>query len=159
MCEVDTIFTAATGASHTVLSTTLYDTILESSRPNLKRCKMLSGPNGKPLASRGKGTFNIELGPLNVSADMIVTNIKNNALLGIDVLKDTELGRPADILLGQNIIRMGNMSIPCLEVHDPPSSRRVITVDHCMIPSHSQAVIDVFIHRYITRKTFGNRTD
>ena len=66
--------------------------------------------------------------------------------LGIDVLTDPELGGPADILLGQNIIRMGNMSIPCLEVHDPPTSRRVTTADHCIIPSHSQAVIDEVIH-------------
>lgn len=70
----------------------------------------LSGPGGDPLKELGKARFNLELDNFKLSEDLIVAEIADDELLGVDVLQNHSLG-PADILLSKGIIRLGVMKL------------------------------------------------
>ena len=147
VCGLEAIFTADTGASNTVLSSHIYWKIPKSTRPSLKKTHSLSGANGKVIGTLGRGDFDFELGDLQFTKQIVVADIEDDVLLGIDILQDPELGGPADILLSQDLIKMGDKNIPVIQIHDKIGNRRVTAADHFIIPGNSQAIIDVFVQQ------------
>ena len=97
------LFTADTGASQTLMSKRLYDKIPPLQRPSLSKSVRLVGASGKPLKEYGKGKFNIRLGDLSLYADIVVAEIEDDGLLGVDILQKQQSG-PADILLSKGEI-------------------------------------------------------
>ncbi|KAJ8300790.1 hypothetical protein KUTeg_022309 [Tegillarca granosa] len=132
------IFTADTGA------TKVYKRISEECRPKLTPTVKLSGPGGDTLKELGKARFNFELDNFKVSEDLIVAEIADDGLLGVDVLQNHSLG-PADILLSKGIIRLRGNEINCMQIGIQNKTRKVTVADHIDIPGYSEAVIDVFV--------------
>ena len=108
-------FTADTGATKTVVSDRIYRRIPESNRPALTKTACLTGAGGAPLVELGKATFDLELGPLSLRKEVIVAEIEDDCLLGVDVLQDDESG-PADILLSKGITVLRGHDIPCVQI-------------------------------------------
>ncbi|KAJ8300060.1 hypothetical protein KUTeg_021579 [Tegillarca granosa] len=122
----------------------VYKRISEECRPKLTPTVKPSGPGGDPLKELGKARFNLEFDNFKLSEDLIVAEIADDGLLGVDVLQNHSLG-PADILLSKGIIRLGGNEINCMQIGIQNKTRKVTVADHIDIPGYSEAVIDVFV--------------
>jgi hypothetical protein len=58
----------------------------------------LAGADGQPLVELGKAMFSINLGQLTMERELIVADIEDDALLGLDILMKRP-GGPVDIKL------------------------------------------------------------
>ena len=83
-------FTVDTGAVRTVLSVYAFNKIPHVNRPILEKSNTLACADGKPLKELGKAIFEIKLGNLCFDTEMIVANIEDEALLGLDVLMKSQ---------------------------------------------------------------------
>ena len=142
----DVNFTVDTGATVTVLSERMYNRISVGKRPKLKKTLIISGADGTPIKEFGSAVFTLQIGNLNFSKEIIVADIADEVLLGMDILQGSE-GDPADILLSEGVMRLKGEIIPCTQVGVPGPIRRVFAADHYLIPGYSEGIIDVFIER------------
>ena len=94
----------------------------------------------------GKGLFKIHLGPVKLQKEIIVAQIEDDGLLGMDILQNDESG-PADIIMSEGIIRLKGHKVPCINMSTTEGSRKVTLADNYTIPGHSEALVDVFIDR------------
>jgi len=140
------LFTADTGASHTVVSTRVYERLNKETRPPLGRALNLKGAGGESIRDRGVATFNFKLGPLEIIREAVVADISDDALLGYDVLKGGEDG-PADIMLSRNEIVIGGVHVPCFQVGGHAKKRRVTVAGDTPVPGMAEALVDVYIER------------
>jgi hypothetical protein len=145
---VDVIFTADTGATKTIISDRIYNRIPAAKRPKLKASRRFSGAGGAPLVELGKAKFRFQLQSLQIESEVVVAEIEDEALLGIDILQNGR-GGPADLLLSKGIIMLRETAIPCIQIGLPtePRERRVRAADHYVIPPNSENIVDVFIDR------------
>ncbi|CAC5392806.1 unnamed protein product [Mytilus coruscus] len=114
--------------------------------PKLRKTSPLTGASGESVNLLGKANFNIILGSLEIVAEIVVANIEDQCLLGIDILQGQQ-GGPADILLSKGVINLKGVSIPCIQVKKSEIIRKVTAADHFIIPGYCEAVIDVYIER------------
>ena len=63
----------------------------------------------------GKAVFSITLGNLNLDSELIVAEIEDEALLGLDILMIGKAG-PADIKLSEGLILLDGIAIPCTQI-------------------------------------------
>ena len=118
----------------------------KSGRPRLSGSLCLRGAGGSPIKERGKATFKLTLGPLEVITEAIVADIEDEVLLGYDVLGDKENG-PANILLCRNIIKLGGKEIPCLQKRKGQGSRKIVVADDALLPGQAETIISVYVER------------
>jgi hypothetical protein len=142
-------FTADTGAARTVVSAKIFHKIPLSKRPTLQKSNILASANGQPLTELGKGVFTIKLGELTLDSEVIIAEIEDDSLLGLDILMKGE-GGPADIKLTEGIILLNKTKIPCIQIGQPETLRRVRSADHFVIPPKTEMIIDVFVDRFET---------
>ncbi|CAC5392466.1 unnamed protein product [Mytilus coruscus] len=141
-------FTVDTGAVRTVLSVHAFNKIPHVNRPILEKSYTLACAHGKPLKELGKAIFEIKLGNLCFSTEMIVANIEDEALLGLDVLMKSQWG-PADIKLTDGIILLGGHAIHCTQIGQTNKIiRKIYVADNYEIPPRSEILIDVFVDRF-----------
>ncbi len=144
--KVPVIFTADTGASKTIVSSKVYDRMVEGDRPELRRSACLRGADGSLIKEKGKAPFKLTLGPLEIVSEAIVADIEDDALLGYDVLSGGSKG-PADILMSRNVIVLDGQEVPCVQKRRPLETRKVIVADDVKIPGNSEALVDVYVER------------
>ena len=104
----------------------------------------LTSVTGDTLRERGRGTFNIQLGSLKLVQQIIVANIEDDCLLGLDVLMKSDLG-PADIKLKENKVLLNGINIPCTKISTDKVVRTVHAIDDVIIPAQSERIVDVII--------------
>ena len=99
--------------------------------------------NGTPIQEYGKAVFNITLGDIRLCKELIVAEIEDDGLLGMDVLqRDT-----ADILMSKGIIKLRRQTVPCISTGTWIRSRKVTVAYDYVFPAESESIIDVFIER------------
>ena len=144
----DVHFTVDTGASRTILSTRVYNKMEENVRPKLDKQKnnrdTLVGAGRNEIQIYGRTVFNVELGPLQLDCEMIVADIDDDVLLGMDVMQHKEHGK-ADILLSQGIVRMRGHSIPF--VWNDGKELILRLSENRVIPPSSEVIVDAFVER------------
>ena len=140
----DIVFTTDTGATKTIISEKVYNSIPREKRPKLMKSACLKGAGGYPLDERGKAIFQMSIGPIELEKELIVADIQDEGLLGIYILRDDEKG-PADILLSKSLLILRGQEIPCIQVGVTNKIRKVTAADHVVIPPQSEAVLDVYI--------------
>lgn len=91
------LFTTDTGASKTIVSTRMYDAMRPEDQPALTKATKLIGASGSAINIKGKATFSLQLGSVNLQVEAIVAEIDDDGLLGVDVLQNSEEG-PTDLL-------------------------------------------------------------
>ena len=138
------MITADTGASKTVLSKRVYDSLRLEDRPPLSKASRLVGAGGTKIIEMGKGNFKLQLGPVNLQIEAIVAEIDDDALLGIDVLQNQYNG-PTDLLMSKGILKMGDKEVPIMQVGINDRIRKVTPAYNCIIPAQSEVEIDVNI--------------
>ncbi|CAC5388087.1 unnamed protein product [Mytilus coruscus] len=122
--RVKVTFTADTGAARTVISAHIFKKIPQSDRPKLEKSNTLGSANGQPLVEKGKAVFNLELGNLSLAKELVVAEIEDEVLLGLDILMNGEMG-PADIKLTEGVILLNGVTIPCIQIGQPEPVRKV----------------------------------
>ena len=80
------MFTADTGAARTVINTKAFKQIPRDIQPQLMKSSTLAGAHGQPLVELDKAMFSINLGQLTMERELIVADIEDDALLGLDIL-------------------------------------------------------------------------
>ena len=104
------MFTVSTGASGTTLSSRVYERLSKGAYSSLECSCCLNGVRDSHLRSGGKRQFRIQLGELNIVRDIAVADIAEDAILGRDILVNSEMG-PAELLLGSGIMLLGGKEI------------------------------------------------
>ena len=107
------LFNIDTGATCTVISDRVYNSIPEEGRPILTRCTEPTKATGQSLSHQGSAAFTIELGSgQKFNHEIKVARIEDDGLLGHDLLRQ---GRAA-ILYNKNTLRFMGASLPCLKM-------------------------------------------
>ena len=81
---VNGIFTIVTGASRTVISETVYNKISATKRPPLTKSSTLIGADGRPLVELSTAEFSIQLGTVSFEKELVVAQIDDEVLLGLE---------------------------------------------------------------------------
>ena len=142
---LDVHVTMDTGASSTILSYKVYEQLGEENRPQLQGKSRLQGADGSTIQVYGNGVFDLQLGSLTFQRSLLVADIQDEVLLGIDILQNSGDGQ-ADILLSQGLIRFNGHEVPCIQ----RGMQKGITlrcVERCDIPGNSEVIIPVFVQR------------
>ena len=140
------LFAADSGASKTVIGKHVYDKLDIKTRPKLNKSVNLMGPSGTSLKQYGKGYFDITLGPVVLKQELVVADIEDEALLGVDILQNNKSG-PADMLLSKGKLLLLGKEIPLIQVGLPGPMRAVRAANDFTIPPQSETVIDVLVDR------------
>ena len=139
--EVENIpltFTIDTGATHTIISDRIFRRIPKNLGPELKKLtNPISGAGGNVIRELGKAEIDFKLGPLQLKKEIIVAEIQDEGLLGIDILQN-EANGPADILLSQGILKLQYKIIPA-------GSKRIRCLNDYIIPPNNEIIIDTAI--------------
>ena len=94
-----------------MVSTRVYHKIPTARRPQLEASRRLARADGKPLKEKGKVTFNIQIGDLKLQRVLVVAEMEDAILLGLDILMNGEKG-PADIKLSEGVVLLNGF--PCV---------------------------------------------
>ena len=143
--------TVDTGATSTLVSTSVFNKIETSSKPplskNSDRTINLTA-NGEEIVTHGKALFNLKLGPLCFEKSITVADIEDEVILGIDTLLLNDSG-PADILLSKSKIILENTDIPVKTIGMRPQCCRVLSTEKMNIPAMSEMVIDIYLENQL----------
>ena len=93
----------------------------------------------------GKANFEIQLGPIKLVREARVAEIKDEILLGDDIIQRDPEG-PIDIINSREVIIFKGHKIPLLTVGHPKGALRVLTIDEEVIPGMTEKVIDLCFH-------------
>ena len=140
------VLTADTGASKTVLSKRVYESMRPEERPPLRKACKLIGAGGTTINELGKGEFTIQLGTISLQVEAVVAEIDDDGLLGVDVLQSNSNG-PVDLILSKGVLVIDKQEVPIIQVGLSARVRRVTTANHFVIPIQSKSVTEVFIER------------
>lgn len=104
---VDVHVTANTGASHSIISYHVYE------KSKLQGRSRLHGAGGSSIDVHGKGMFDLHLGTLSLKKELLVADIQDEMLLGVDILQN-QGDEKSDLLLSKGVIRFKGHEIPCI---------------------------------------------
>ena len=102
--------------------------------------------DGAELKHRGVAMFDLCLGPVAMKKSFLIADIKDDVLLGADVIQK-DVGGPADILLSEGKMLLRGQAVPIHQVvHTKVSqARNVRAADHYIIPPMSEKLVDVLL--------------
>ncbi|KAH3830672.1 hypothetical protein DPMN_103918 [Dreissena polymorpha] len=135
-----------TGAEKTVVSKNIYNRIDDSCKPSLQKKGKLLHAGGEPLTDFGKCDLELLIDGYKTKLEVIIADIKDDVLLGMDILKGSN-GKPADIILSQNKILLNGAEITCHQYSDN-TVRKVNSSDHYVINGYTEQIIDAYVDRY-----------
>ena len=102
--------TADTGASKTVLSKKVYQSLRPEERPLLRKACKLIGAGGTTINELVKGEFTIQLGTVSLQVEAVVAEIDDDGLLGVDVLQSNSNG-PVDLILSKGVLVISKQDV------------------------------------------------
>ena len=140
------LFTTDTGASKTIISKRVYESMKTGDRPALIRSTKLVGASGTEIKELGKGLFQLHLGPVKLEVEAIVADIDDDGLLGVDILQNGDKG-PSDLMMSKGVLIIDKQEVPIIQVGVKSRVRKVTAADHFVIPAQCESVIDVYVER------------
>ena len=143
---VKVVITVDTGAARTVLSRNAYLKIKEEVRPPLVESSSLIGADGHPLEELGTANFNVELGNYKFEKELVVAQIDDDVLLGLDILMVGKMG-PAEIKLADRNLILNGEVIPFKFSRSFNKVRNVVAADDAVIPACSELILDVYVEK------------
>ena len=141
------LFTTDTGASKTIISKRVFESMATEDQPKLSGSSKLIGASGTEIRELGKGLFLLKLGPMLLEVDAIVADIADDGLLGVDVLQNGDEG-PSDLLMSKGVLLINKQEVQIIQVGIKTKVRRVTSADHFVIPAQCESVIDVYVERH-----------
>ena len=123
----------------TILSTQVFHQIPEDHRPELTPSEnSLVSADGSSLNSIGEAIFNITVGQITVPHHVIVADISNDGLLGIDFLKYHEFS--IDFKNSKLVSRNHTISANC-KMAQQHRACRVTIAQHSIIPAGTRTIV------------------
>lgn len=113
------LFTTDTGASKTIISKRVYESMKTEDQPELKRSSKLVGASGAEIRELGKGKFLLKLGPVHLEVEAIVADIDDDGLVGVDVLQNGDNG-PSDLMMSKGVLMINKQEVPIIQVGIKP---------------------------------------
>jgi len=141
--DIQVTFVIDTGAQRTLISKKIFDRIDSSTRPPLGKKIKLTHAGGDALTNYGRCILTLKIGPLTITKEVIIADIPDDCLLGMDILRDPG-GKSADIILSQGKIILHGIEIPLLHKF---KVRKVRAADHVVIAPFSEMIIDTLVDR------------
>lgn len=123
-----TVFTIDTGATKTIISERVYQSISPSCRPKLSKTTGLTEASGQPLSPLGTAEFTITLHGIQFKADIIVANVEDDGMFGHDLLSMGE----ARLLYDEHAMMFWGVHLPCIKVGSTPRIRKFAAADHSL---------------------------
>lgn len=133
--DIPVAFTVDTGATISVVSQNIYNKMSMQEKPALNRSVSLMGANGLPITELGTGLFKLRIGPITLEREAVVADIKDDALIGYDVLGDESV----DILFSRNVMVLNGFEIPGMKCE---SAKRVNVIEKAAKPCGQNTVSD-----------------
>ena len=114
--DLDCIYTVDSGAGESIVSIDVYNRIPESRRPELTECNVeAEGASGEAIRIYGKGSFKLNLGPVEIERDLLVGSISDEVIFGDNLLRLDKDG-PMDLLYSENVLLFKDKRIPLYTV-------------------------------------------
>lgn len=139
-CQINNVkvkFLVDTGSPVSLISNETFKK-LKLDSPLNKISSTLSTANGNLLTVKGKCTLNIEIGPFEVTQELIVADIKGSSgILGMNFFHENEI----DIQIRSQSLRIKDQSIPLYKETSSQCSRIQIA-KQVSIPPFSEKVIE-----------------
>ena len=144
ICGVNVLFTIDTGATRTVISERVYNSIPEARRPKLNKGTGLTSASGQPLSQKGSAVFTISLASdIQLQSEIMVANIEDDGLFGHDLLSQGG----EEILYKEGAIRFMGVTIPCKQVHKNDPIRKLRAAKDFTIAGYSESIVEAFLDR------------
>ena len=140
------LFTADTGASKTIVSSRVFDSMRPEDKPELVKATELVGANGSPIKEKGEAIFTLQLGTAKLQVEAVVADIEDDGLLGVDVLQNGEDG-PTDLWPSKGVMKINKLEEPIIQKGMNDRIREVTAADHNIIPAQSEVMVGVHIER------------
>ena len=134
-----------TGAEKTVVSKKVFDKINKDHQPNLVKRGKLMHAGGQAMTVYGRCKVNMILDQVNLYSEVVIAEINDEVLLGMDILKGKN-GKPADIILSQSKIILNGQEISC-RYFPQTCNRKMKAAEDYQIQGHTEQVIDAFVER------------
>ena len=138
------LFTADTGASRTIVSSRIFESMRPEDKPELTPAAKLVGASGSLISEKGKAIFSLQLGKVKLEMEAIVADIEDDGLLGVDVLQNGEDG-PTDLRLSKGVMKINNQEVPIIQKGMNDRIREVTAAGHNIIPAQSEVMVDVHV--------------
>lgn len=110
----------------------------------MTKSSSLIGADGRPLVELGTAEFSIQLGTVSFEKELVVAQIDDEVLLGLDILMMGDRG-PTELKLVDKLFTWNGENIPCKVVKDLRRIRNVNVADDFTVPALSEVVLDVYV--------------
>jgi hypothetical protein len=139
-------FTIDTGASRTIVSKRVFDKITQLEHIDLQQTgsRPLEQADGNILPEFGSSELQLELGTLKLNKEVTIAQIKDDALIGMDIGN-------MDVLSSQGTIIIDQHTIPTTII-SPDNTRQVRTTEVVTIPGLTESIISVEVESKRSRE-------
>ena len=143
--NVETVFTIDSGASATLVSSRIFHKL----RKNMftltaNNSSRFEGPaEGQEITVQGRVKLPIKLGTLHLEVDVVVADIRDDVLLGADVILGLPEG-PFNFILTENKLEWNGHSVEVVQVTKAKQGKVLCSKD-VTLKGHSEEIIDVEI--------------
>ena len=137
VCGIYTTFLVDTGSSDTVISSEIFNQIPIVSRPLLKKMDMaICQADGGYLTVMGRAEMELEVGSMILRLPIVVADLHNTGILGMDFLLATN----SQLDLHELQIQIGEEVVACTTEQAEPFCM-VVATKKTIIPSGHEAII------------------
>ncbi|XP_063448081.1 uncharacterized protein LOC134727630 [Mytilus trossulus] len=131
-------FVVDTGATLTLVSKRVYDSIPDLCRPHLSETRsQIKSVSDKYLSLKGKGSFTLDFGKEKFISEAVVTDLQVDGILGLDFMKKNK----CLIDLSANVLHIDNVKVP-LCVQGTQSRNADFQRKPCRLTSDRQSKMD-----------------
>ena len=142
-----------TGANVTVLKREIFEKLPPSSKEKLKPVDLnLVTATGETSSFVGKITVEIKIGKHTFCHDVLVADIQNDGILGVDFLSPNK----CDVLLSKSCLSVKGDKIPCFHFNKSmePTICRIAVAQDVVIPPESEIIVSgKFVDPVVNIKT------
>jgi len=126
------------GANVSILRKDVFDNIPPSCRPQIKPVRMnLLTATGEASQFLGKADVEIKLGNHTFKHEILLAEIKDTAILGMDFLSSHGI----DVLFSKSCLKVKGETIPCFTRKGDFKCSRISVVETVEIPPESEMII------------------
>lgn len=132
-------FLCDTGANVSILNSKMLDSLPDNVKPEIVPVRsMLMTVTGESKPFLGKAQFELTLGGQMFSQEMLISDIVENGILGMDFMKIHK----CDLFISKNCLRINGEDIPCyLKSDTKPTCCRVALTEDVELAPGSEIVI------------------
>ena len=126
-----------TGANVTILNTSFLNSLDKINAPEIKQVNKTATGESSPFY--GKANVSIQLGKSILTREVLIADIKYDAILGMDLLKDHK----CDLILSKNSLIIHDEQIKCYTLAQKAqfSCCRISVRDYTVVPPESEMII------------------